>query len=179
MQLNPMAGRPRVTPASGDRLITMETSKAPRWLTDEEREAWLALGSLATRLVPALSAHLLRDAGLSFFEYTVLVGLSEAPDRTMRMSELADRADGALPRLSQVVARMEKRGFVRRRPDPADGRSTLATLTDEGWDKLVASAPGHVEEVRRLVFDALTTAQVRQLTLIGQRITRNLGHGCR
>lgn len=156
----------------------MSTPEEARWLSDEERAAWLALGGVVARLVPALNSQLQRDAGLTLFEYTVLVGLSEAPDRVLRMSELADRADGALPRLSQVVARMEGRGLVRRRPDPEDGRSTLAELTDEGWDTLVASAPAHVAEVRRLVFDPLTAAQVRQLTGIGERLNRALGPGC-
>ncbi len=98
--------------------------------------------------------------------------LSEAADRTRRMSELAALADGSLSRLSQVVSRLEARGWVRRWPDPTDGRYTLATLTDDGWDKVVEAAPKHVNEVRRAVFDPLTRAQVRQLTTIGQRILR-------
>jgi DNA-binding MarR family transcriptional regulator len=83
----------------------------------------------------------------------------------------AVRAEPA-PRLSQVVGRLERRGWVRRTPDPTDGRSTLAILTDAGWDKVVATAPGHVAEVRRLVFDALTKAQHRQLRDIGRRVVR-------
>lgn len=79
-------------------------------------------------------------------------------------------ADGSLPRLSQVVARLEGRGWVHREPDPADGRYTLATLTDEGWDKVVATAPGHVEAVHSLVIDPLTKAQLGQLAAIGARI---------
>jgi DNA-binding MarR family transcriptional regulator len=88
------------------------------------------------------------------------------------MSELATLAEGSLPRLSQVVARLEQRGWVRRAPDPADGRYTLATLTDQGLVKATEAAPGHVQEVRRLVFDPLTRAQSRQLREIGRRITR-------
>ncbi|PWK50994.1 DNA-binding MarR family transcriptional regulator [Actinoplanes xinjiangensis] len=122
------------------------------------------------RLPAALDAQLLRDAGLSHFEYGILAGLSETPGRTLRMSALAVLAEGSLARLSQAVGRLEKRGWVRRSPDPTDGRYTLATLTDEGWDKIVASAPGHVENVRTLVFDTLTRAQVRQLQEIGRRI---------
>jgi MarR family protein len=79
----------------------------------------------------ALDAQLRCDAGISHFEYQVLALLSEAPGRTLRMSELATMAEGSLPRLSQVVARMEQRGWVRRTPDPADGRYTLAILTDQ------------------------------------------------
>jgi DNA-binding MarR family transcriptional regulator len=88
------------------------------------------------------------------------------------MSELATQAEGSLPRLSQVAARLEQRGWVRRTPDPADGRYTLATLTDLGQAKVTEAAPGHVQEVRRLVFDPLTKAQSRQLREIGRRIMR-------
>jgi DNA-binding MarR family transcriptional regulator len=150
----------------------MKTSVEPRWLTDEERHAWMALGSVLFRLPPALDAQLQRDADLSFFEYGVLAALSEAPDRTLRMSDLAFLAEGSLPRLSQVVGRMEGRGWVSRKSDPTDGRYTLAILTDDGWEKVVRTAPGHVEAVRHLVFDALTKTQVGQLTSIGQRIMR-------
>jgi DNA-binding MarR family transcriptional regulator len=148
------------------------TSTEPRWLSAEEQRAWLTLGSIVIRLDAALDAQLRRDAGISHFEYAVLSTLSEAPGRTLRMSELAFLAEGSLSRLSQVVARLEGKAWVRRSPDPADGRSTLATLTDEGYGKVVATAPGHVREVRRLVFDPLTKTQVQQLTAIGQRIVR-------
>ena len=152
----------------------MEDSSEPRWLNDEERQAWLTLGSLVVQLGPVLDAQLRRDAGITHFEYTVMSVLSEAAARTRRMSELAALADGSLSRLSQVVARLEKKGWVRRSPDPTDGRYTLATLTDSGWEKVVATAPGHVEEVRRVVLDPLTKTQVQQLTTIGQRILRVL-----
>ncbi len=88
------------------------------------------------------------------------------------MSRLASFADGSLSRLSQVVGRLESRGWVERTPDPADGRSTLAHLADAGWDKVVATAPGHVEEVRRLALDPLTTSLVQQLRRIGEGINR-------
>ena len=149
-----------------------ETSVEPRWLNSEEHRAWFALGSVLIRLPAALDAQLQRDAGISHFEYMVLAALSEAPDRTLRMSELAVLAEGSLSRLSQVVSRLERRGWVRRTPDPTDGRYTLAVLTEGGWDKVVATAPGHVEAVRSLVFDPLTKAQIRQLTDIGQRVMR-------
>lgn len=148
-----------------------------RWLDASELQTWLALASVLIRLPAALDAQLQRDAGISHFEYQVLAGLSETPGRTLRMSVLAMLAEGSLPRLSQVVSRLEKRGWVRRTPDPADGRYTLAILTDEGWAKVAASAPAHVEEVRRLVFDPLTKAQSRQLQEIGHRIIRAIDPG--
>ena len=146
----------------------------PRWLDADEQQAWLALAGTINRLPAALDAQLRRDAGITHFEYQVLALLSDAPERTLRMSTLAAQAEGSLPRLSQVVVRMEQRGWVRRAPDPADGRYTLATLTETGWGKVVQAAPGHVAEVRRLVVDQLTKAQLRQLRDIGRRIRRGI-----
>src|SRR5262245_13994450 len=102
-----------------------------------------------------------RDAGMSQFEYMVVSALSMAPERTLRMSALADYTASALSRLSNVVAKLEDRGWVRRTVDQTDRRASLATLTGAGWAKVVASAPGHVNEVRRLIFDPLTRAQQR------------------
>ncbi|MFD6511906.1 MarR family winged helix-turn-helix transcriptional regulator [Rhodococcus sp. NPDC060176] len=150
----------------------MGTEQEPRWLDDEEWQAWMALAGTMMRLPVVLDGQLQRDAGMSHFEYQVLAALSEAVGRRMRMSTLAAVAEGSLPRLSQVVGRLEKQNWVRRMPDPSDGRFTLAILTDEGWDKVVATAPGHVEAVRTYVLDPLTKAQIRQMSSIGRRIMR-------
>jgi DNA-binding MarR family transcriptional regulator len=150
----------------------MDAPQEPRWLDAEEAQAWLALASTLIRLPSALDAQLHQDAGISHYEYQALAMLSQEPDRTLRMSVLATRTEGSLPRLSQVAARLERRGWVRRTPDPADGRYTLAILTGEGLAKVTQAAPGHVEEVRRLVFDPLTNAQSRQLREICRRIMR-------
>jgi DNA-binding MarR family transcriptional regulator len=150
----------------------MDALRESHWLDAEEMQTWLALAGTLVRLPAALDAQLRRDAGISHFEYQVLALLSEAPDRTLRMSALATMAEGSLSRLSQVVARLEERGWMRRTPDPADGRYTLAILTDQGLAKVTKTAPGHVDEVRRLVFDPLTKAQSRQLREIGRRIMR-------
>jgi DNA-binding MarR family transcriptional regulator len=150
----------------------MDEPSEPQWLNDEERQAWLTLMTLQLQLGAALDVQLRRSAGISHFQYTVLAVLSEAPDRTRRLSDIATFTDGSLPRLSMAVARLEEQGWVRRSPDPTDGRYTLATLTDAGWEKVVETAPGHVGDVRRLVFDPLTKAQVHQLHTIGQRILR-------
>jgi DNA-binding MarR family transcriptional regulator len=142
----------------------------PRWLDAEERAAWLSLVSVLIKLPAALDAQLQRDSGLSHFEYNVLAGLSEAPEGSLRMSVLAAHADGSLPRLSQVIARLERRDLVRRTPDPEDGRYTLAVLTEAGRDAVTAAAPGHVETVRALVFDPLTRAKTGQMLDICRRV---------
>jgi DNA-binding MarR family transcriptional regulator len=147
----------------------METPE-PRWLDEEEALAWLALVGVLFSLPGALDTQLRCDAGLTLYEYLVLSSLSYVPDWSRRMSELAEVTSGSLPRLSQVVTKLEDRGWVRRRPDPKDGRATLAVLTKAGFRKMEESAPAHVETVRRMVFDPLTQAQVRQLFDIHRRI---------
>jgi DNA-binding MarR family transcriptional regulator len=133
----------------------------PRWLSTEERAAWLALTRLLVRLPAALEAQLERDAGLNQFEYLVLAMLSERADRTLRMSQLAAITHASLSRLSHVVKRLETQGFLYREPDPEDGRYINAVLTEDGMEKVVATAPGHVETVHDLVIDALTPGQLR------------------
>ncbi len=134
-----------------------------RWLSDDEQRAWRRLALVTTLLPASLESQLQRDAGLTHFGYWVLAMLSEAPSRSLRMSELAALANGSQSRLSHLVAKLEERGWVRRERVGEDGRGAMAVLTDAGYDKVVASAPGHVEEVRRLVFDALTPDQVAAL----------------
>ncbi len=157
---------------------TTGSAEPVRWLNAEQMEAWLALVKIVTRLPAELDRQLQAEAGLSHFEYLVMAGLSEAPERTLKMSQLADFTSGFLPRLSQVVSRLEQRGWVSRRSDPQDRRTTLATLTDEGMAKVVASAPGHVEKVQQLVFDPLSPAQTRQLRDACQKIEGALGWHC-
>jgi DNA-binding MarR family transcriptional regulator len=105
------------------------------WLSDEEQASWRPFVALLRRLPAALDAELQKDAGVSHFDYLVLSGLSEAPDRTLRMSELAAMASGSVSRLSHVVSRLEARGWVRREPCPGDGRFINAVLTEEGWQR--------------------------------------------
>ncbi len=144
--------------------------RGPRWLSRDEHEVWIRLAGLLVKLPAALDAQLQRDAGLSHFEYMVLAALSEAPGRTLRLSDLAELASGSLSRLSHVVTRLERREWVRREPCPGDGRYINAVLTDDGWAKVVATAPGHVATVRALVIDALGPEQLRQLPEITDRI---------
>ena len=141
-------------------------------LTGDDLETWSALATLLEWLPPALDAQLQRDAGLTHFEYGVLYALAGAPDRTLRMSVLAGYANSSLSRLSRAASRLESRGWVRRTPDPTDGRYTLATLTELGVRKVDDATPGHVDTVHRLVLDRLTQPQTRQLREISRRITR-------
>ena len=144
------------------------------WLDDDQQESWRAIVSLLTTLPAALERDLKRNANLSAFDYLVLASLSEASEQTMQMSDLAARANASLSRLSHVVARLERRGWVRREVCGTDARATNAVLTKSGRDKVVATAPHHAQTVRNLVVDALSRSQLQQLgraaAKIGQRI---------
>jgi DNA-binding MarR family transcriptional regulator len=138
----------------------------PRWLTDDEQRAWRRFIEVLVKLPAALEGQLQRDAGLTHMGFLVLATLSEREDRRLAMSRLAKKAGASLSRLSHVVSRLEMQGLVRRERDPGDGRVQIATLTDEGYAKIVATAPGHVAAVRHLVFDRLNPAQIRQLSKV-------------
>lgn len=144
------------------------------WLTEPERAAWLRLVAVVELLPGVLDSQLRTEAGLTHFEYFVLAMLSEAPERTLRMTALAQRTNATLPRLSHVTRRLESRGLAERFPCPEDGRATNARLTDAGWDTVVAAAPGHVDTVRRHVLDPLTPAQLEQLRCIGDALLTRL-----
>jgi len=144
-----------------------------RWLNTEESAAWVRLIALAELLPGALDAQLLRDAGLTHFEYVALMSLADAPNRTMRMTELASRTNATLPRLSHVARRLEERELIERFPCPEDRRATNATITQAGLDLLASAAPGHVDTVRANVLDALSPDQLEQLYQIaGAVLTR-------
>jgi len=145
-----------------------------RWLTGDERPAWLAMGAIMMKLPAALDAQLQRDADLTFFEYMVLAMLSEMPERTLQMSELAAITSASLSRLSHVASRLEKRGYLQRRRCAGAGRRTNATLTDAGLAKVVAAAPGHVRAVRELFLDALSPEQLSALTDVGGQVMPRL-----
>lgn len=143
------------------------------WLEADQQRAWLRLAGLLIKLPAALDTQLQRDAGVSHFEYMVLSQLSEAPNRTLRMSQLAELANGSLSRLSHVVKRLELKGWVRRQPCVEDGRATNAVLTDDGWEKVVRTAPGHVATVRSLVIDPLSPDELARFgDLVGTLLAR-------
>lgn len=145
-----------------------------RWLSDDEQRSWVRFAAVLELLPAALDLQLTRDEHLTHFDYFTLAMLSETPGRTLRTSALAARTNATLPRLSRVLTRLEEAGFVARTPCPEDRRATNVTLTDAGWDKVVQAAPGHVEHVRSLVLDALTTAQIEQLGEISAALLTKL-----
>src|ERR1700686_1213845 len=143
---------------------------APKWWSPAQLEAWQALTLMLARLPTALEAQLQRDSQLSSIEYYPLAALSEEPNHTMRMSELAVLTNAELSRLSHLITRLQKRGYVRREPDSNDGRYTNAVLTEAGYDHVVAAAPGHVAAVRELVIDALDDNALQALQDSAERI---------
>lgn len=143
-------------------------------LNQQQQAAWVRLASVLELLPGALDSQLRRDAELMHFEYFVLAMLSEAPKQTLRMSELAAQTNATLPRLSHVVKRLEGRGLVERLTCPEDARAANARLTAAGRRKVRAAAPGHVDNVRHHVIDALTPDQVRQLGAIAEAILGRL-----
>ena len=146
----------------------------PRWLNADERRAWLAILSINTLLPAALDSQLHSAGKVSLFDYNVMAMLSEAEGHFLPMSELAARTSSSLSRLSHVVSKLEKRGWLERRPHPRDARVTTAHLSDEGMATLVSLAPGHVEAVRTKFLDALTDRDVNDLARIGEKIVARL-----
>lgn len=143
---------------------------APTWLTADEQRAWRAFLGATNLLSDALDRQLQQCAGMPHAYYEILVRLSEAEGRAMRMSELAERTRSSRSRLSHAVARLEERSWVQRGDCATDRRGQVAHLTETGFAALVAAAPGHVAAVRDHVIDRLTPAQLRALEQISQRI---------
>lgn len=141
-----------------------------QWLTPAEKDAWTGLVALMLLLPGRLEAPLQTSYGITLFEYLALSHMSEAPDRRLRMSDLAFLANGSLSRLSNVVKRFEQRGWVERSPDPSDGRYTIAALTESGLEVVVAAAPVHLQTVREFVLDPLNDADRRALVRIAAKM---------
>ncbi len=148
----------------------MTSSSELPGLSPAHLQAWAAIATVLERLPAALDAQLLRDSGVTHYEHGLLYALATAPDRTLRMSTLADYANSTLSRLSRAISRLEKKGWVRREADSTDGRFTLAILTPEGVEQVKRANPAHHALVEELVFAPLTDAQVRQLAAICGKI---------
>ena len=144
------------------------------WLSEDEQRAWRTFGT-ATRLLTERLDRDLQEAGMPLTYYELLVMLSEAPGRTLRMAELAKWTRSKPSRISHAVNKLEQAGWVRREHYAADRRGWLAVLTDEGFEALRAAAPKHVTSVRAHLIDVLTPAQLRQLEEIGKVLLDHLG----
>ena len=145
-----------------------------KWLTAAELDSWLSVVRMITWLPWSIDQQLRRDSNLSMVEYQVMARLSQYPERTLRMSLLADLANSSLSRLSHLVKRLEERGLVRREADRADGRFTNAILTDQGFQMLAEAAPAHVAHVRSLVVDVLSPEQLRRMGQAADRIVSHI-----
>lgn len=157
--------------------MTQPTPAEPRWLDDHEQATWRAYLATVSLLDDALDQQLRRDAGIPHAYYMLLAMLSEAPGRSLRMSELAAVTQSSQSRVSHAVSRLEDLGWVRRDPAPTDRRGSVAVLTDEGFTVLAEAAPGHVEAVRTGLFDPLSREQVRQLRDICETVLGHLDPG--
>ena len=146
------------------------TAHPPRWLDDAEHRSWLDLVQVMMLLPAALDRQLRDDAGIPHAYYQILAMLSAEPDRAMRMTDLARRTGTTTSRLSHAADTLERRGWIRREACAWDKRGQVARLTDAGMAAVEAAAPGHVAEVRRLVFDHLTPDEVSRLGEIAGKL---------
>lgn len=144
------------------------------WLDEQQQDAWRKLVTVVERLPGVLDTQLRHDSDLSHFDYMTLAMVSEAPGRTLRMTQLAERTNSTLPRLSHVVSRLEDRGFVERSPCPDDGRAINARLTQQGWEKVAATAPGHAAAVLGAVFAELDAQDVEALDRVMMKVLSTL-----
>lgn len=145
------------------------TSQAPKWLNPTEMKAWRRYIVSSRRLLEALDIDL-AGHDLSMADYEILAQLSDAPDRRMRMSELADVAMLSRSRLSHRMKVMEKAGWIKRESCPSDKRGSFAVMTPKGWKAIVAAAPDHVESVRNRFIDHLSKADQVALAAIFEKV---------
>ena len=145
-----------------------------RWLDEGEQEIWRAFIRATEGLTEHFDRQLQRDSQMPYTYYEILVALSEAPGRTLRMSTLAGARGSSRSRLSHAVARLEEVGWVERRTCPTDKRGSFAVLTDAGFAALEAAAPGHVTAVREKLFDTLSAEQIAMLGQISKAILSGL-----
>lgn len=145
-----------------------------RWLTEDELAAWLPLAGVMLRFNSALDSQLMRDSDLTHFDYLCLAMLSEEQGFITSMSKLAGRTNASLSRLSHVISKLERRGFVARCPSDISRRVTNVRMTEQGYAVLVAAAPGHVEHVRKLIFDGLSDEDVVALRRMMTHMLANI-----
>ncbi|QVQ53154.1 MarR family transcriptional regulator [Spiractinospora alimapuensis] len=144
------------------------------WLDPEEQHVWRTYLAVTSKLDERLDRALRKESGITLVEYGLLVHLSEAPERRLRMSLLADAVLVSKSRLSHQVARLERDGYVRRETCGEDRRGSWAVLTDKGLEAVRSAAPGHVSDVRRYFFDHLTPDDLKELRDTLDRLNRGL-----
>ena len=149
--------------------MSRENATAPKWLSPNEMVAWRRYIIASRQLLAALDADL-KEHDLTLPDYEILALLSDAPDRQMRMSELAKIALLSRSRLSHRMKVMEKAGWLKREPCPVDKRGYFAVMTAKGWKAIVAAAPDHVESVRARFLDHLSKADQEAIGQIFERI---------
>src|SRR3954453_7820740 len=147
-----------------------ETRHMSQWLTDDEQRAWRGLVQMTSRLDARLNRELQQSSGLSLADYDVLVLLTEAPDGRLRMFQLLEDLQWEQSRLSHHIARMQRRGLIAREECVTDRRGAFVVMTDAGRDAIEKAAPGHVDLVRRLVYDGLSEEQVDMLGAFVSRV---------
>lgn len=145
-----------------------------RWLNDEEQGMWRRYRHMNQLLELAVERQLQRDASMSQSDYSVLVTLSEVDGSGLRARQLGAALGWDRSRVSHQVRRMEGRGLVAKSECAEDGRGTIVTLTEEGADAIASVAPKHVEKVRELFIDLLTSDEVRELTDIYERVVSRI-----
>jgi len=145
-----------------------------RWLDDDEQETWRAYLWSTQLIFEHLERQMQREGGIPHTYYVIMAMLSEAPGRSLTMTQLARLTRGSASRLSHAVGKLEAQGWVKRAKHPDDARTNIATLTDAGFAAVEANAPGHVEAVREALFDQLTPEQVGQLRAISQAVLDKL-----
>lgn len=152
----------------------MGVGKVTRWLSEDEQLSWRAWLEM-TRLLPEqFNRELTKNHELSLPDFEILIQLSEAPDRRLRMSELADSALSSRSRLSHACDRIEKNGFIVREPCEDDRRGFWAVLTDQGWEKIGIAAAGHVESVRYHLVDLLSPTEFSELGRIARKVSEHV-----
>lgn len=145
-----------------------------RWLDERESHAWRGYLNMHAQLTARLHRQLLRDSGLSLTDFDVLVQLTDRDEPQVRIGELAESLQWEQSRLSHHLARMQRRGLVRRESCPDDARGAYITLTEQGSDAIREAAPAHVETVRELLFDQLTDDEVGTLATIADRVLKRM-----
>ena len=153
--------------------MTTKPIREPKWLNPREMKAWRSYIIASRRLLEALDSDL-DGHDLSMADYEVLAQLSDAPDRRMRMSELAEIAMLSKSRLSHRMKVMEKAGWVRRELCSEDKRGSFAVMTEKGWRAILKAAPDHVASVRNRFVDNLTVKDQEELAKIFDRVTIKL-----